>query len=664
MEHADIILSGGTVVTLDDEMTILFDGAVAIKAEQIIAIGQRADITAQYSAADVIDCAGHYVMPGLVNAHTHAPMTLLRGLADDLRLDVWLMGYMMPVEREFVSPEFCRLGTQLACGEMLRGGITSFVDMYYYEAEIAATTAEIGMRALLGETVLKFPAPDAQTYEDSLRYTREFIEQWRNHPLITPTVAPHAPYSNTEETLRLCAELAHEFDVPPMIHIAETKRELDDSMEQYGKSVVAWVKQFGILDAKAIAAHCVHIDEYEMGMLAKRDVTAVHCPSANLKLASGIAQVQQMLEAGVNVALGTDGPASNNDLDMFEEMRLAALLAKVTPPDPTALPARQALLMATRNGAKAIGMADKIGSLEVGKLADVIVVDAQPLHNFPHFDFNENNVYSRIVYAANSSDVRHTLVNGRVLMRDRVLQTVDEARVRAEADAYAERVRDFMLLREENPLNKLVAVAVDVERAESFEIQVKARLQDPSVIEALLSHEAVEVMRSVHYRQYDTYFLFNSTDKERVRYREDYTLDEKGGVTHVRSRLTYTSGEKERSFHDAVLLSHSRLIAPASHPLRFYQEYFNAPQMTTLRKERRRWRILYKGVLFFVNIDKFIEPASDSMFVEIKSRTWSLSDAEVKANYIHEMMQELGLQGDDVVDEDYYELVRDGLATT
>ncbi len=657
MEQADIILSGGTVITINDDMAVLFDSSVVIKGNQIIALGARDEIEAAYGASDVIDCSGHYIMPGLVNAHTHAPMTLLRGLADDLRLDVWLMGYMMPVEREFVSPEFCRLGTRLACAEMLRGGVTSFVDMYYYESDIADVTAEIGMRALLGETVLKFPAPDAPTYEDSLKYTRQFIEQWRDHPLVTPTVAPHAPYSNTEETLQLCADLAHEFDVPPMIHIAETKREVDDSMEQYSKTVVSWVKQFGILDQKAIAAHCVHIDEYEMQMLAKRGVTAVHCPSANLKLASGIANVTQMLEQGVNVALGTDGPASNNDLDMFEEMRLAALLAKVTPPDPTALPARQALQMATRNGAKALGMADQIGSLEVGKLADVIVVDARPLHNFPHFDFSKDNVFSRVVYASNSSDVRHTLVNGRVLMRDRVLQTVDEDEVRTQADAYAEKVREFMLVREKKPLNKLVHVAVDVERSESFEIQVKAKLQDASIIEDLLSHEAVEVMRSVHYRQYDTYFMFDGDDAERVRYREDYKLDAKGEVSGVRSRLTYTSGEKERSFHDAVLLSHSRLIAPASHPLRFYQEYFQASRTKSLRKERRRWRILYKGVLFFVNIDTFIEPAHEGIYVELKSRTWSLSDAEVKANYIHEMMQLLGLGSSDVIEEDYHQIV-------
>jgi len=651
-----MILNGGTIISMNAQFDLIDDAALAIADTKIVAIASREEIMAQYHSDDVLDCTGHYILPGLVNAHTHVPMTLLRGMADDLRLDVWLMGYIMPVEREFVSSEFCRMGTTIACAEMIRGGVTSFADMYYFESDIAQATADAGLRAVLGESILKFPTPDAATFEESLQYTREFIKTWHKHPLITPMIAPHAPYSNTEETLLRSVEVAKEFDVPLMIHIAETEREVEDNMESYGKTVVPWIKDVGLLSIPIIAAHCVHIDEHEMRMLAKHEASVAHCPSANLKLASGIAPISEMLEMGINVAIGTDGPASNNDLDMFEEMRLAALLAKVAPHNPTALPARQALQMATINGARALRMDDVTGSLEVGKYADLIVVEAQPTHNIPHFEFNPNAPYSQIVYASKSSDVVHTICHGKVLMRDRALTTIDEQALKIEAAAYAQRVGRYLGEIEENPLRKLVAVGVDVERAESFEIQMKARLNDPSIIEELLSHEDVEVLRAVHYRQYDTYFLFDEPDRGRIRYREDDKIDLDGNVQSVRMRLTYTSAEKEQIFHDAVVLSHSRFIAPASHPLRFYQEYFQMSTQRELHKERRRWRVLYKGVLFFVNVDRFLKPDSKNMYVEIKTRTWSLSDAENKAKYIHEMMDILSIDETQAVRQDYLEM--------
>ncbi|MCS6834995.1 MAG: amidohydrolase [Anaerolineae bacterium] len=659
MQTVDMILSGGTLITMDDEYRVIADGAIAIAGEKIAALGPRADILAQYSAQEVIDCQGHYVLPGLINAHTHVPMTLLRGLADDLRLDVWLMGYVMPVEREFVSPQFCRLGTLLACAEMIRSGVTSFCDMYYFEAEIAKATAEVGLRAVLCETVLKFQAPDAETYEDSLALAEAFIQEWQPHPLITPTVGPHAPYSNTQETLRRCRELALKYDRPLMIHIAETEREVEDNMRDYGKTVVPWVKDTGLFDVRGvIAAHCVHVDEHEMRIMAKYGVSVAHCPSANLKLASGIAPVAQMLELGVNVAIGTDGPASNNDLDMFEEMRLAALLAKVRPIDPTAVAARQALTMATRNGAKALRLDAVTGSLEVGKLADVIVVDTRGSHNSPHFDFNPNAVYSQLVYATKSSDVRHTICHGKLLMRDRQLLTVDEDAVKAEAERYAAEVGRFLRVREGDPLSKLVAVSLGVERAESFEIQIKARLDNPDRVEELLSHSDVEVIRAVHYRQYDTYFVFTEPEPSWVRYREDDKINAKGEVESVRMRLTYTIREQERRLEDVILLSHSRYIAPATQPLRFYREYFQAPIERSLQKERRRWRLLYKGVLFFLNVDRLIEPAADGMFIEVKSRTWSLTDAQNKAYYVREMLDILGIDMAEAVSEGYLEMTQ------
>lgn len=659
MQQVDIILTGGSIITMNESFDIIHDGMLVIKDSKIIALDTRQSLEGQYQSDETIDCSGQYILPGLINAHTHVPMTLLRAMADDLRLDVWLMGYIMPVEREFVSPEFVRLGTTLACAEMIRGGVTAFADMYYFEADIAEATAAAGLRALLCESILKFPTPDAATYEDSLEYSRKFIEDWKDHPLVTPTIAPHAVYSNTEETLQRSVQLAKDYNLPMMTHIAETKREVDDNMENFGKTVVPYMKDQGIFDVPVIAAHCVHIDDHEMRMLKKHGASVAHCPSANLKLASGIAAITQMLEIGLNVAIGTDGPASNNDLDMFEEMRLAALLAKVTPNDPTALPAKQALKMATVNGAKALGMEDSVGSLEVDKIADLIVVDAHPLHNMPHFAVNPDAAYSQLVYAAKSSDVQHTIVHGKILMRNRELLTIDEKALQKQTADYANRIGKFLGAIEGNALHKLVAVAIDVERAESFEIQVKAKISDPSIVEELFSHDDAEVLRAVHYRQYDTYFVFDESQPSRIRYREDDRIALDGSVESVRMRLTYTTAEKEQILQDAAVLSRSRFIAPATQPLRFYEEYFQAGKKHKLQKERRRWRVLYKGVMFFVNVDKLIEPALDGIYIEIKTRTWSLSDAENKATFIREIMAILGIDMSEVIRGDYLEMALD-----
>ncbi|MBC7812422.1 MAG: amidohydrolase [Burkholderiales bacterium] len=655
MERVDTILTGGVIVTMNERFDVFPDGALAIRGAHIAAVGESAEIAARYEADTVVNCRGNYVLPGLINAHTHVPMTLLRGLADDKRLDVWLIGYCMPTEREFVSPEFCRLGTSVACAEMIRSGITAFADMYYFEADVAAATAEAGLRGVLGQTVLKFPAPDAETYEDSLAYARKFIEEWRGHPLITPAVAPHAPYSNTADTLKKCADLAREYDVPLLTHLSETKFEVEENVKQYGKTVIPWVKDAGLFGAKVLAAHCVHVDAHEIRMLHKNNATVAHCPTSNLKLASGIAPVTQMLAEGVTVGIGTDGPASNNDLDMFEEIRLAAILAKTAASDPTVVPARQALLMATRQGAEALFLGDVTGSLEVGKCADVIVMDAEPIHNFPHFNVDPDAVYSRIVYAGKSTDVRHVWCNGRWLMRERELLTVNENALKLAAAEYAREVNAFMTEREGDVLRKLLAIG-GLERSESFEVQVKALLRNPSSIEDLLSHPDVEVIKSVHYRQYDTYFQFSDPSKGRVRYREDDLINGKGDVESVRSRLTFTMPTKEREFHTSVLLSHSRFMADADRPLRFYQEYFQPTSVHELRKDRQRWHINYKGVLFYINVDSVIRPALPSVFIELKSRTWSASDAQEKANAIQEMLAILGIEPMDIVGADYLEM--------
>src|SRR5262245_38380128 len=425
--RCDILLTNATVLTLDRSFTIHRSGAVAIAGDSIAAVGPGAE---RCAAESTIDCGGRVVMPGLVNAHTHVPMTLLRGLADDLRLDVWLMGYMMPVEREFVSPDFVRLGTRLGCAEMIRSGVTCFADMYYFEEAVAEATAEAGMRALCGQTVLRFPTPDAPSYEDSLARAREFIERWRGHPLIVPAPAPHAPYTCTPDILRSCAELAAEFDVPLHTHLAETLQEVEDSRRLYGMPVIPYVKKQGLFGAKVLAAHCVHVDDGEMRALKNAGAGVAHNPSSNLKLAAGIAPVARMLELDLPVGIGTDGAASNNDLDMFEEMRLAALLAKGHGGDPTAVPARDALAMATRLGAAALHMEDLTGSLEPGKRADLVVVDLTPLHNVPAFHRDPNAAYAQIVYASKATDVVDVMCNGRWLMRDRRLLTIDEATLR------------------------------------------------------------------------------------------------------------------------------------------------------------------------------------------------------------------------------------------
>lgn len=660
METVKTLLVGGTVVTMNEQFDVFYDGAVAINGHQIIAVGTRQDIVARYTADEVIECDGKFILPGLINAHTHVPMTLLRGLADDLRLDVWLMGYVMPTEREFVSEEFCRLGTKIGCAEMIRSGITAFADMYYHEATIAETVAQIGMRGVLGQTILKFPSPDSESYDQALEYTRKFIEDWRNHPLITPAVAPHAPYSSTKDMLKQCAQLAMQYDVPVLIHISEMKQEEDDSFDQYGMRVVPWVKSSGLLNAKVLAAHCVHINKGDMQTLYESDTTISHNPTSNLKLASGIAPVTEMLENKLTVGIGTDGPASNNDLDMFEEMRLAAILAKTAVNDPTALPARQALLMATRMGAQALFIGDVTGSLEVGKYADLIVVDADTLHNSPKFKRSPEAVYSQIIYATKSTDVAHVMCHGKWLMMNRELLTVDVASLIEQAHLYAEKVDAFLTAHENDVLKKLIAVG-GVERAESFEVQVKVRITDPETVQKLLKSPEVEILRHAHYRQYDTFFLFETPEMGRVRYREDDKLDEKGNVSEVRARLTYTSPNKERSFESAILLSRSRFIAPADRPLRFYREYFQAAHVVNLSKERKRWRILYQDVVYFINVDHLFETADDEIYLEIKSRTWSLSDAQHKAEGIQKMLSVLGISPEDFVYKDYLELHQEGV---
>ena len=651
MATCDLRLTNAIVLTMDERFTIHRRSSVAITGDSIVAVGVEAD---GYTASETIDCQGRVVMPGLVNAHTHVPMTLLRGLADDLRLDVWLMGYMMPVEREFVNPEFVTLGTKLGCAEMIRSGVTCFADMYYFEDAIAQATADAGMRALCAQTVLRFPTPDATSYEDSLARARDFIERWRGHPLIVPAPAPHAPYTCTPEILRACAELAAEFDVPLHIHLSETALEVENSRRDHGMPVVPWVKKQGLFDAKVLAAHCVHVDEGEIRALKNFNAGVAHNPTSNLKLGAGVAPVARMLELGLDVGIGTDGPASNNDLDMFEEMRLAALLAKGTSGDPTALPARDALSMATRLGARAMHLDHLTGSLEPGKRADLIVVDLDQLHNVPAFDRDPNGVYARLVYTSKSADVVDVMCNGKWLMRDRALLTLDESELRAAARVEARRVDVFLSSREVSVLQKLVAVGGAVEQ-ESFEVQVKARVASEAPVLAVLASKQVTIVRSSHYHQYDTYWSFEDPDQGWLRYREDEFLDKDGKVSGARARLTLTGRTREEAF-GAVLLFRSRYLAPAAHSARFYREYFRPAAEHVVEKDRRRWLLVYRGVEFHLHLDRLITPPTNGYFIEIKSRTWSRRDAEDKAAVINELLALFGANPDDTLSDGYVQL--------
>jgi 5-methylthioadenosine/S-adenosylhomocysteine deaminase len=651
--RCDLLLTNATLLTMDDRFTVHSSGGVAVSGDSIVAVGPGA---LEYEAAETIDCRGRIVMPGLVNAHTHAAMTLLRGLADDLRLDVWLMGYMMPVEREFVSADFVRLGTQLGCAEMIRSGVTCFADMYYFEEAVAQATADAGMRALCGQTVLRFPAPDAASFEDGLARARDFIERWRRHPLIVPAPAPHAPYTCTPEILRSCAELAAEFGVPLHTHLSETLFEVEEARRAHGMPVIPWVKKQGLFGAKVLAAHCVHVDEGEIRALKNAGAGVAHNPTSNLKLAAGVAPVTKMLELGLDVGIGTDGAASNNDLDMFEETRLAALLAKGIGGDPTALPARQALFMATRLGAAALHMDDLTGSLEPGKRADLIALDLGGLHNVPHFNRDPEGIYARIVYAAKATDVTDVMCNGRWLMRNRSLLTLDEAELRRQARELARRIDAFLDSREVSVLQKLVAVGGAIEQ-ESFEVQVKARVPSAGQVLRVIASDELTVIRCSRYRQQDTYWSFEDPDQGRLRYRQDEFLDEAGAVTGERSRLTLTGRTREGQF-GTVLLSRSRYLAPAAHSQRFYREYFRPQAEQVVEKERTRWLVAYHGVEFYVHLDRLLSPATPGYFLEVKSRTWSRRDARDKAAVITELLALFGANPDDTISDGYVELVR------
>ncbi len=439
-KSVDLIVSGGTIVTMDAGKRLIENGAVAVLKGEIVAIGKAGDISQQFAARQILNASGKTVIPGLVNTHTHVPMTLFRGIGDDLDLQEWLTKYIFPSEAKNVTEDFVRVGTRLGLAEMIRGGTTTFCDMYYFEDAIAEETAKAGMRGVLGETIIDFPVPDNKTHEQALRYTENFVNKWKNHSLIVPAFAPHAAYTVSEAHLGNIKKSADKLNAAVVIHVAETQREVDDISKQKNLRPIEYLDKIGFLNARTIAAHVVFANENELDILKNRGVGIAHNPQSNMKLASGVAPVPQMLLKDLPVGLGTDGAASNNDLDLWEEMDTAAKLHKVFARDPKVLTAVQAFEMATIRGARALHLENLIGSIETGKRADIAIVDFDALHQTPFY-----NVYSQLVYATKANDVRTVIIDGKVVMRDRRLLTLDENVIKKDANSYQKKIIESLL---------------------------------------------------------------------------------------------------------------------------------------------------------------------------------------------------------------------------
>jgi 5-methylthioadenosine/S-adenosylhomocysteine deaminase len=430
---------------------------------------------------------------------------------------------------------------------------------------------------------------------------------------------------------------------------------VENVVAENGMPVIPYMDKLKLFDAKVIAAHCVHIDPGEIRLLKKRNAGVAHNPSSNLKLASGISPVKQMMEIGINVGIGTDGPASNNDLDMFEEIRLTTFLAKGSSGDPTALPAKTTVAMATRIGAKALHIEDITGSLTHGKRADLILIDIAKIHNSPNFRHLSESLYSQVVYAAKAHDVTDVMVNGKWLMKNHQLLTLDEESLMRQGQEYAKKIDAFLFQRESSILSKLVAIGGTMEE-ESFEVQLKIKIDNPGAIIEMITNSSLPILRKRHYHEYDTYFYFDDPDQGKLRYREDHFISEKNEVVNLRQRLTLLGENVKKHLPQEVMLSRSRFFAPATQSLRFYKEYFNPSNTLEVEKDRKRYLVSYKDTEFFINVDSFIVPDLGT-YLEIKSRTWSRKDAEIKSELALELMKILNLHNKPTITRDYIDLL-------
>jgi 5-methylthioadenosine/S-adenosylhomocysteine deaminase len=430
----DLIVRNGLVITMDAGSRTIPDGAVAICGGRIAAVGPTAEL-AGFTAYRTIDACGGLILPGLINTHTHAAMALFRGLADDLPLMTWLNDHIFPAEAK-LTPEMVRIGATLACAEMIQSGTTCFCDMYLFEDAVAEAADQAGMRAVVGEVLYDFPSPNYGPIENGFAYTERMMARWQGHPLITVAVEPHSPYLCAPGLLTRAARLAADHQVPLVIHLSETRSEVKQIQDRYGTTPVGHLAALGLLAPNLVACHAVVLTEEDIALLKAHEVKVSHNPESNMKLASGVSPVPDILAAGICVGLGTDGCASNNNLDLFTEMDMAAKLHKVQRLDPTVMNAPTVLRMATIDAARVLGLSDRVGSIEPGKQADLIVVDADKPHLTPMYD-----PVSHLVYAVRGSDIRHSIINGKVVMEDRRLTTLDVEKVLFEARREARKIR-------------------------------------------------------------------------------------------------------------------------------------------------------------------------------------------------------------------------------
>ncbi len=435
MQNVDHIICGDYVIPMDESLNVIKDGAVATKSDKIVEVGTSQEILNKYRSVNIAKGEGKIVLPGLINTHTHAAMVYFRGIADDLPLSDWLNNHIWPAENKWLSPEFVSDAVELACLEMLRGGVTTYNDMYFFEDAAGLASKKIGMRAVLGSGILDFPSVSAQSAEEYLDNAERFVNNWKGDELIVPCIAPHALYTCSPGTLKKSKEKAEKLGVQLHVHLSETKWEIGEIIRRYKKRPVEHLEDLGFLDSNVLAAHCVWVEDNEIELLAKRGVGVSHCMESNLKLASGFAPVAAMLAEGVRIGFGTDGAASNNDLNILSEMSTTAKVHKALSNDPTALDARTVVLMATKWGAEVLGLGHKIGTIEKGKIADIIVVNLNKPHLTPLY-----NVYSHIVYAAMASDVETVMVNGKVVIDNRKLTTADEWEILYKAKMWSEKI--------------------------------------------------------------------------------------------------------------------------------------------------------------------------------------------------------------------------------
>ena len=439
MQDIDLIISGGKILLMDEKNTCLDNAAIAVNASAVIDFGRTDDIFQKYTAKKTVSAEGSLVMPGLVNCHTHAAMTCFRGMADDLELMDWLNNYIFPAEAKNVNPHLAYWGSKLACAEMIKSGTTTFCDMYIFEDETARAAKEAGIRCLAGEVLFDFPSPNCKTPSEAIAYTRRLAQKWQNDPLINIIVEPHSLYTCAPELLKEAAKLADEFGLMLGVHLLETQSELQQLQQKFGKDAVSFLADIGLLSKRLLAFHCVCLSAEDMELFSKYGCKVAHNPASNMKLASGIAPVPDMLKAGITVGLGTDGCASNNTLDMIREMNTAAKLHKVARLDPTVMDAHTVVRMATIEGAKALGMERRIGSLEIGKKADLIIIGLNKPHLTPLY-----SEYSHLAYAVGGADVDCVVIDGRVVMENRKLLTIDEAEVMAEVRNIATNIKKSM----------------------------------------------------------------------------------------------------------------------------------------------------------------------------------------------------------------------------